>query len=204
MVAATLATWYSSFLIASLWNWDGKKHVTYRHLAHSIFGTACSNFFIFQFDFLSFTLQIFPCWILHIHLFLCNYLEGFWGYWSIAFFQQVASVGNNIAIHIAAGNSLKVGSSDWTHQSHIAFGLCRLRLEKELYCICILQSFVAGCLQILWQGWWLNPAAFYYFLWGLWALAVSAPWYSLLEMGKCLVHFQHHWLCWHNHWCHYL
>ncbi|XP_044502802.1 GABA transporter 1-like isoform X2 [Mangifera indica] len=32
---------------------------------------------------------------------------GFWGYWSIAFFQQVASLGNNIAIQIAAGSSLK-------------------------------------------------------------------------------------------------
>ncbi|THG23575.1 hypothetical protein TEA_005000 [Camellia sinensis var. sinensis] len=32
---------------------------------------------------------------------------GTWGYWSIAFFQQVASLGNNIAIHIAAGTSLK-------------------------------------------------------------------------------------------------
>lgn len=69
LVGATLATWYSSLLIASLWKWDGKKHVTYRHLAQSIFG--------------------------------------FWGYWSIAFFQQVASIGNNIAIQIAAGSSLK-------------------------------------------------------------------------------------------------
>ncbi|XVF71932.1 hypothetical protein PTKIN_Ptkin12aG0079600 [Pterospermum kingtungense] len=69
LVAATLATWYSSLLIASLWSWNGKKHVTYRLLAESIFG--------------------------------------FWGYWSIAFFQQVASLGNNIAIQIAAGNSLK-------------------------------------------------------------------------------------------------
>ncbi|KAM1122636.1 hypothetical protein ACFX2I_004164 [Malus domestica] len=69
LVGATLATWYSSFLVASLWKWDGKKHVTYRHLAKSIFG--------------------------------------FWGYWSIAFFQQVASIGNNIAIQIAAGSSLK-------------------------------------------------------------------------------------------------
>lgn len=34
-------------------------------------------------------------------------LKGFWGYWSIAFFQQVASIGNNIAIQIAAGSSLK-------------------------------------------------------------------------------------------------
>ncbi|KAL2323483.1 hypothetical protein Fmac_027862 [Flemingia macrophylla] len=32
---------------------------------------------------------------------------GFWGYWSVAFFQQVASLGNNIAIQIAAGSSLK-------------------------------------------------------------------------------------------------
>ncbi|KAK7270311.1 hypothetical protein RIF29_23363 [Crotalaria pallida] len=69
LVSATLATWYSSILIASLWKWNGQKHLTYKHLAHSIFG--------------------------------------FWGYWSIAFFQQVASLGNNIAIHIAAGSSLK-------------------------------------------------------------------------------------------------
>eukprot|EP00256_Glycine_max_P066685 XP_025981280.1 GABA transporter 1-like [Glycine max] len=70
LVSATLATWYSSFLIASLWKWNGEKYLTYRHLAHSIFG--------------------------------------FWGYWSIAFFQQVASLGNNIAIQIAAGSSLKI------------------------------------------------------------------------------------------------
>lgn len=69
LVGATLATWYSSLLISSLWRWNGKKHVTYRLLAQSIFG--------------------------------------FWGYWSIAFFQQVASLGNNIAIQIAAGSSLK-------------------------------------------------------------------------------------------------
>uniref|UniRef100_A0A2N9I943 Amino acid transporter transmembrane domain-containing protein n=1 Tax=Fagus sylvatica TaxID=28930 RepID=A0A2N9I943_FAGSY len=69
LVTATLATWYSSFLIASLWRWNGKKHITYRKLADSIFG--------------------------------------FWGYWSVAFFQQVASLGNNIAIQIAAGSSLK-------------------------------------------------------------------------------------------------
>ncbi|KAG8663345.1 GABA transporter 1 isoform X2 [Manihot esculenta] len=70
LVGATLATWYSSLLIASLWRWNGKKQITYRHLAGSIFG--------------------------------------FWGYWSIAFFQQVASLGNNIAIQIAAGSSLKL------------------------------------------------------------------------------------------------
>ncbi|KAI3514600.1 hypothetical protein L1887_13151 [Cichorium endivia] len=69
LVGATLTTWYSSLLIASLWKWDGKKHTTYRHLARSIYGN--------------------------------------WGYWSITFFQQVASLGNNIAIQIAAGSSLK-------------------------------------------------------------------------------------------------
>ncbi|PWA62859.1 amino acid transporter, transmembrane domain-containing protein [Artemisia annua] len=69
LVGATLTTWYSSNLIASLWKWDGKKHTTYRHLAYSIYGS--------------------------------------WGYWSIAFFQQVASLGNNIAIQIAAGSCLK-------------------------------------------------------------------------------------------------
>ncbi len=33
--------------------------------------------------------------------------EGPWGYWYVSFFQQVASIGNNIAIQIAAGSSLK-------------------------------------------------------------------------------------------------
>ncbi|KAF3965830.1 hypothetical protein CMV_010015 [Castanea mollissima] len=69
LVSGTLATWYSSLLIALLWKWNGKKHITYRELAGSIFG--------------------------------------FWGYWSIALFQQVAPFGNNIAIQIAAGSSLK-------------------------------------------------------------------------------------------------
>nr|CAB3494712.1 unnamed protein product [Digitaria exilis] len=32
---------------------------------------------------------------------------GPWGYWYVSFFQQVAAVGNNIAIQIAAGSSLK-------------------------------------------------------------------------------------------------
>ncbi|XP_058198653.1 GABA transporter 1-like [Rhododendron vialii] len=69
LVGATLATWYSSLLIASLWGWNGKKQTTYRDLAGSIYGSG--------------------------------------GYWSIAFFQQVASLGNNIAIQIAAGTGLK-------------------------------------------------------------------------------------------------
>ncbi|KAG6434905.1 hypothetical protein SASPL_106549 [Salvia splendens] len=38
---------------------------------------------------------------------LAKSIYGSWGYWSIAFFQQVASLGNNIAIQIAAGSSLK-------------------------------------------------------------------------------------------------
>ncbi|GMH20872.1 hypothetical protein Nepgr_022714 [Nepenthes gracilis] len=69
LVGGTLATWYSSLLVASLWEWNGRKHTTYRHLGGSIFGS--------------------------------------WGYWSIACFQQVASLGNNIAVQIAAGSSLK-------------------------------------------------------------------------------------------------
>ncbi|KAL9258483.1 GABA transporter 1-like protein [Drosera capensis] len=69
LVSATLASWYSSLLLASLWEWNGKKHITYQQLAESIFGS--------------------------------------WGYWSVAFCQQVASLGNNIAIQIAAGSSLK-------------------------------------------------------------------------------------------------
>ena len=38
LVSGTLPTWYSSLLIASLWKWNGKKHITYRELAWSIFG----------------------------------------------------------------------------------------------------------------------------------------------------------------------
>ncbi|CAD6205135.1 unnamed protein product [Miscanthus lutarioriparius] len=38
---------------------------------------------------------------------LAESIFGPWGYWYVSFFQQVASVGNNIAIQIAAGSSLK-------------------------------------------------------------------------------------------------
>ncbi|XP_020519782.1 GABA transporter 1 isoform X2 [Amborella trichopoda] len=38
---------------------------------------------------------------------LSRSIFGSWGYWAVSFFQQVASLGNNIAIHIAAGTSLK-------------------------------------------------------------------------------------------------
>ncbi|KAK3157565.1 hypothetical protein QOZ80_2AG0124420 [Eleusine coracana subsp. coracana] len=69
LVIGTLVTWCSSLVVASLWQWNGKKHTTYRQLAKSIFGP--------------------------------------WGYWYVIFFQQMASVGNNIAIQIAAGSSLK-------------------------------------------------------------------------------------------------
>ncbi|XP_006661773.1 GABA transporter 1-like [Oryza brachyantha] len=69
LVIGTLVTWCSSLVVASLWQWNGDKHTSYRHLANSIFGP--------------------------------------WGYWYVSFFQQVASIGNNIAIQIAAGSSLK-------------------------------------------------------------------------------------------------
>ncbi|PUZ39037.1 hypothetical protein GQ55_9G249500 [Panicum hallii var. hallii] len=69
LVVGTLVTWCSSLVVASLWQWNGEKHTSYRLLAKSIFGP--------------------------------------WGYWYVSVFQQVASVGNNIAIQIAAGSSLK-------------------------------------------------------------------------------------------------
>lgn len=50
-------------------------------------------------------------WIVSTHTISWSFFlsfEGLWGYWAIAFFQQVASLGNNIAIQIAAGSSLKV------------------------------------------------------------------------------------------------
>ena len=36
-----------------------------------------------------------------------SFVQGPSGYWYVSFFQQVASIGNNIAIQIAAGSSLK-------------------------------------------------------------------------------------------------
>ena len=52
-------------------------------------------------------------------IFLFTLLVGFWGYCSIAFFQQVASLANNIAIQIAAGSSLKVRQSQNANTSNI-------------------------------------------------------------------------------------
>ncbi|KAJ9547814.1 hypothetical protein OSB04_020357 [Centaurea solstitialis] len=88
LVGATLTTWYSSVLIASLWKWDGKNHTLTEILLVA-----------FMLSFSSFN---------HLLTFIVYGLQGNWGYWSIAFFQQVASLGNNIAIQIAAGSCLKV------------------------------------------------------------------------------------------------
>ncbi|KAH9327074.1 hypothetical protein KI387_007252, partial [Taxus chinensis] len=99
LVNGTLVTWYSSFLVASLWKWNGIQHTTYRKLAHSIFGAK--------------------------------------GYWAVTFFQQIASVGNNIAIQIAAGSSLKAiykhyhSSGNLTLQEFIIFfGVYELFLSQ--------------------------------------------------------------------------
>lgn len=42
LVGSTLVSWYSSILVASLWEFDGKKHITYRDLMGAIFGKAPS------------------------------------------------------------------------------------------------------------------------------------------------------------------
>ncbi|KAH7577629.1 hypothetical protein JRO89_XS01G0277600 [Xanthoceras sorbifolium] len=115
LVGATVATWYSSLLIASLWGWNGKKQITYRHLAHSIF---VRMRFDLVADFESSVQRkglygccnvalVTPASLYARNHITYDYLSRFWGYWCIAFFQQVASLGNNIAIQIAAGSSLK-------------------------------------------------------------------------------------------------
>lgn len=101
LVGGTLSTWYSSLLIASLWKWDGNKHTTYRHLAKSIYGWDYLVSFLLRQNNNNIHIR-FLDWLSDFNI------EGSWGYWSIAFFQQVASLGNNIAIQIAAGSSLKV------------------------------------------------------------------------------------------------
>lgn len=85
LVIGTLITWCSSLAVASLWQWNGEKHTSYRLLAQSIFGP--------------------------------------WGYWYVSFFQQVASVGNNIAIQIAAGSSLKAVYKHYYAADHGAMTL---------------------------------------------------------------------------------
>ncbi|KAF7035281.1 hypothetical protein CFC21_046193 [Triticum aestivum] len=85
LVIGTLVTWCSSLAVASLWQWNGEKHTSYRLLAQSIFGP--------------------------------------WGYWYVSFFQQVASVGNNIAIQIAAGSSLKAVYKHYYAADHGAMTL---------------------------------------------------------------------------------
>ncbi|MCO5595261.1 hypothetical protein L7F22_049301 [Adiantum nelumboides] len=99
LVLGTMVTWYSSILVASLWEWNGVPHVTYRDLGQSIFGRS--------------------------------------GYWAVTFFQQFASIGNNIAIQIAAGTSMKAiynifdKSNNLSLQIFIAiFGIFELVLSE--------------------------------------------------------------------------
>ncbi|KAL6883629.1 hypothetical protein ACP4OV_011043 [Aristida adscensionis] len=97
----TLISWCSSLVVASLWQWNGEKHTSYRQLAKSIFGP--------------------------------------WGCRYVSFFQQVASVGNNIAIQIAAGSSLKAvynyyntddNSAMTLQQFILVFGVFELLLSQ--------------------------------------------------------------------------
>uniref|UniRef100_A0A8I6X4V9 Amino acid transporter transmembrane domain-containing protein n=1 Tax=Hordeum vulgare subsp. vulgare TaxID=112509 RepID=A0A8I6X4V9_HORVV len=55
---------------------------------------------------------------------LAHSILGPWGYWYVSFFQQVASVGNNIAIQIAAGSSLK---AVYTHHYSAGHGAMTLQ-----------------------------------------------------------------------------
>ncbi|XP_027189061.1 GABA transporter 1-like isoform X2 [Cicer arietinum] len=69
--------------------------------------------------------------------FMSTILKGFWGYWSIALFQQVASLGNNIAIQIAAGSSLKAAYKHYHADGKLSlqhfiifFGIVELLLSQ--------------------------------------------------------------------------
>lgn len=100
------------------------------------------------------------------------------------------------------GAALRLGSLKNERLSWYAFPLIS-------YCLFLFFFFggrgglytYAGSLQILSWGWFLNLAAFHYVLWSLWTCSLSASWYPLIEMGKCIVHFQHDWICSYNHWC---
>ncbi|XBI25306.1 hypothetical protein VPH35_050269 [Triticum aestivum] len=91
LVIGTLVTWCSSLAVASLWQWNGEKHTSYRLLAQSIFGP--------------------------------------WGYWYVSFFQQVASVGNNIAIQIAHYYATDHGAMTLQHFI-LLFGALELLLSQ--------------------------------------------------------------------------
>ena len=47
------------------------------------------------------------------------------GYWSVIFFQQLASIGNNLTIQIVAGQSMKAGAPVWLLQPRLASRACR-------------------------------------------------------------------------------
>ena len=78
LVGGTLTTWYSSLLIASLWKWNGQKHITYRLLGQSIFGqyipSPISVFIVSGYSFIHYPLHLMNMFSL---ISTC-YLNGFW------------------------------------------------------------------------------------------------------------------------------
>lgn len=69
LLLGTCTTYYSSWLLAGLFNWNGQTYYRYRDLVKSVFGRR--------------------------------------GFYAATFFQQIASLGNNLAIAIVAGQSMK-------------------------------------------------------------------------------------------------
>ncbi|KAF6250431.1 lysine histidine transporter-like 5-like protein [Scenedesmus sp. NREL 46B-D3] len=84
-VIGVVVTWYNSLLLASLHEYGGVRHTRYKDLAGAILGekAALPGFMGLSSP------------------------EGKWGVYSTVFFQQVASLGNNITIQIVAGQAIK-------------------------------------------------------------------------------------------------
>lgn len=72
---------------------------------------------------------------------LAQSIFGPWGYWYVSFFQQVASVGNNIAIQIAAGSSLKAVYKHYHHTVDGGGGSSAMTLQQFI--------LVFGALELL-------------------------------------------------------
>ena len=145
LTLAGIVTWYTSLLLASLDRHDGHRHTRYCDLARSIYGVAlpplvplcCLR------SGQSIAAMVVAKWCIR----WCEHgfrLAGRSGYWAVIFFQQLASIGNNLAIQIVAGQSMKVWPGTSWHSGDVGCLSDHKRLPGSVFDFC---HCTAGSLQ---------------------------------------------------------
>ena len=167
-----ISSW--SLLIASPWRWDGRNVQM-----HCLFRKKIMGFLVFAF----FTICLSDSWRILGFLIYCF------------FFQQVASLGNNMQAAAPAparkcfstfpspslANIYKFSDVKSIENVTAPLIICSCSAPDNMAIQIAAFLFSAGCLQALSQGMYADITALHYLLWSLWTLSRSSLMSTLLR-----------------------